>query len=157
MWQEMRFTDMLICSDQDSVRLPCHRAVLAASSEVFDRMLCSSMKEGVEKRLVLPNVPASSLKCFLEFIYTGSMPEESLEDLANIEEMLKLADQYNFSHLAKLCADSLVRLMQPATVSTVLRLLNRYSRLPPVGDRLSEAKVQLKTNPSLLDAVVACL
>ena len=37
--QDMKFTDLVMCAGDDATELHCHRAVLAKSSEVFDRML----------------------------------------------------------------------------------------------------------------------
>ena len=54
---QLRFTDMTMRAGDDGEDIPCHRAVLARSSDVFDRMLSSQMKASAE---LLCAVAASS-------------------------------------------------------------------------------------------------
>ncbi|CAJ1366088.1 unnamed protein product [Effrenium voratum] len=55
LWQDMKFTDMTMRAGDDGRELPCHRAVLARSSAVFDCMLSAKMVEGIEQRIVIRN------------------------------------------------------------------------------------------------------
>ena len=54
------------------------REILAARSEVFDRLLYNGMKESHENQIYFPNISSAGMKIILELIYTGSVKEESL-------------------------------------------------------------------------------
>ncbi len=44
---------------------------MAASSEVFAKMLYGPFVEGSRKEIVIPNIQPKIIKCLLQFIYTG--------------------------------------------------------------------------------------
>ena len=63
------FTDcMVVCQDQD---FPCHRAVLASASPVFERMLNTDMRVGNERRIDVDDVEPCSMKALLKALYIG--------------------------------------------------------------------------------------
>lgn len=157
MWHDMKFTDMVICAGEHGTELACHRAVLAMSSEVFSAMLSSAMKEGTGKRLVINNTSEETLRFFLECIYTGSIAEKAIADLASLQELMALGDQYGLHHLVEECARQLSRSISTDNVSQVLRTLHMYARLPDVKEQLEQAKVNVKHDHGLFDALVASL
>src|SRR5437660_8991681 len=72
-----RYSDIeILCENEE--RLYGCRAILAARSEVFDRLLYNGMKESYENQISFPEIDSSVMEIILEYIYTGSIKEESL-------------------------------------------------------------------------------
>jgi len=69
------------------------RTILAARSEVFNSLLYNGMKESYEKQISFPNINTSGMKIILEYVYTGSVKEESLTK-DNIVEAFHAADYF---------------------------------------------------------------
>jgi hypothetical protein len=72
-----KYSDIeILCGDEE--KLYGCRAILAARSEVFDGLLYNGMKESYEKQISFPEINSSGMKVILEYVYTGSIKEESL-------------------------------------------------------------------------------
>src|SRR5438552_1424107 len=56
---------------KDGTILHGNRAILAARSEVFDRMLFTRMNEVPDKQVSFLKIEASVMKIILEYLYTG--------------------------------------------------------------------------------------
>src|SRR3954451_16690098 len=85
-----KYSDIeILCEDE--VRLYGCRAILAARSEVFDRLLYNGMKESYENQISFPTINSSGMEILLEYVYTGSVKEESLTK-DNIIETFHAAD-----------------------------------------------------------------
>ena len=92
-----KYSDIeILCRDEE--KLHASRAILAARSEVFDRLLYNGMKESYEKQITFPEINTSGMKVILEYVYTGSIKEESLT-LDNIVEAFYAADYFQLSGL----------------------------------------------------------
>jgi hypothetical protein len=52
--------------------------VVAARSDVFNGLLYNGMKESYEKQIVFPEINSTGMEIILEYVYTGSVKEESL-------------------------------------------------------------------------------
>ncbi|CAG8578535.1 uncharacterized protein OCT59_001006 [Rhizophagus irregularis] len=79
-----KYSDVeILCEDKKKL-FGC-RAILAARSEVFDRLLYNGMKETYENQISFPNINSSGMEIILEYIYTGSINEESLTKDNTIE------------------------------------------------------------------------
>src|SRR3954469_11831557 len=85
-----KYSDIeILCTDEE--KLHGCRAILAARSEVFDRLLYNGMKETYERQISFPEIKTSGMKVILEYVYTGSIQEESLT-MNNIVEAFHAAD-----------------------------------------------------------------
>ncbi|CAB5189618.1 unnamed protein product [Rhizophagus irregularis] len=72
-----KYSDIeILC--EDGKKLHCCRAILAARSEVFDRLLYNGMKETYENQISFPKINSAGMEIILEYIYTGSVKGESL-------------------------------------------------------------------------------
>src|SRR4051794_31258835 len=89
----------ILCGDEK--KLYGCRAILAARSEVFDRLLYNGMKESNEKQISFPKINSSEMKIILEYIYIGSIKEESLTK-DNIVEAFYMADYFLLPDLQNL-------------------------------------------------------
>src|SRR5436190_13673873 len=92
-----KYSDIeILCEDEK--KLHGSRAILAARSEVFDRLLYNGMKETYENQISFPKINSSGMEIILEYIYTGSIEEESLNK-DNIVESFCAADFFQFPDL----------------------------------------------------------
>ncbi|CAG8465665.1 17545_t:CDS:2 [Rhizophagus irregularis] len=92
-----KYSDVeIICEDEK--KLHGCRAILAARSEVFDRLLYNGMKESYEKEISFPKINSIGMEMILEYIYTGSIKEESLTK-DNMIEIFYAADYFQLTEL----------------------------------------------------------
>ncbi|GBB90590.1 hypothetical protein RclHR1_01760014 [Rhizophagus clarus] len=92
-----KYSDVeILCEDEK--KLHACRAILAARSEVFDRLLYNGMKESHENQITFPKISSSGMEIILEYIYSGSVKEESLTK-DNTVEAFYAADYFQLSDL----------------------------------------------------------
>src|SRR4051795_4089831 len=92
-----KYSDIeILC--QDEKKLFACRAILAARSEVFDRLLYNGMKESYEKQISFPKINSSGMEIILEYTYTGSVEEGSLTK-DNMVEAFYTADYFQLPGL----------------------------------------------------------
>src|SRR3954451_13409159 len=95
-----KYSDIeILCGDEE--KLHACRAILAARSEVFDRLLYNGMKESYEKQIYFPRINSTGMEIILEYAYTGSIQEESLTK-DNIVEAFYAADYFQLPDLQNL-------------------------------------------------------
>ena len=89
-----KYSDIeILCGDEKKL-LGC-RAILAARSEVFDRLLYN---ESHENQISFPKINTFGMEIILEYTYTGSIKEESLTK-DNIVEAFHAADYFQLTDL----------------------------------------------------------
>src|SRR3954452_19358227 len=92
-----KYSDIeILCEDEE--RLYGCRAILAARSEVFERLLYNGMKESYENQITFPKINSSGMEIILEYTHTGSIKEISLTK-NNIVEAFYVADHFQLSFL----------------------------------------------------------
>src|SRR3954452_4798053 len=92
-----KYSDIeILCGDEEKIHA-C-RAILAARSEVFDRLLYNGMKESYEKQISFPKINSSGMEIILEYAYTGSVKEKSLTK-DNVVEAFYAADYFQLLNL----------------------------------------------------------
>src|ERR1051325_372282 len=92
-----KYSDIeILCGDEKKFH-GC-RAILAARSEVLDRLLYNGMKESYEKQISFPKIKTSGMEIILEYTYTGSIKGESLTK-DNIVEAFHAADYFQLPDL----------------------------------------------------------
>src|SRR6202034_1755585 len=92
-----KYSDIEILCENEEKLYGC-RAILAARSEVFDRLLYNGMKESYENQISFPKINSSGMEIILEYTYTGSIKKESLNK-NNIIEAFHAADYFQLSNL----------------------------------------------------------
>lgn len=98
-----KFSDAcIICCGE---RIPVHRAVLSAASDVFDAAFSSSMCEGIEASYEIKESSPVAVEAMLRYIYTGEIDV----DVNELAALLELAVQYDLSNLVKQTAEALVQ------------------------------------------------
>src|SRR5438046_5083143 len=92
-----KYSDIEILCENEKKLQGC-RAILAARSEVFDRLLYNGMKESYENQITFPEINSAGMEIILEYVYTGSIKEESLTK-DNIVEAYYAADYFQLPNL----------------------------------------------------------
>jgi speckle-type POZ protein len=99
----------------ENVKIPAHKAILAARSPVFDAMFQHNMKEKKMNETVITDVTPAAFKALLRFIYTGHCQVGLLA-----EQLFMAADKYDIEDLKQMCAKELRKKL---TVDNAVRLL----------------------------------
>jgi hypothetical protein len=94
-----KFCDVTLVAE--GTEFGAHRLVLAANSDVFRRMLLTSMKEAGTGRIEL-DMKAKNLEKLLDLLYTGraSLTRATADDLL---ELLHYAHLYALTNIVKVC------------------------------------------------------
>ena len=118
-FKDGKFTDaFIVCQEKELTAVfPCHKAILAGRSQVFEAMFSPNFKEGMENKVEVVDVAADVLEEMLRFIYCGGV--KNLKDgAANI---LVAAEKYALVDLKQMCEESLCVHM---TVENVLDMMD---------------------------------
>ncbi|GET00365.1 hypothetical protein GLOIN_2v1472107 [Rhizophagus clarus] len=119
------------------------RAILAARSEVFDRLLYNGTKERYENKITFSNINSVGLEIVLEYTYTGSIKEGCLTK-DNIVEAFHAADYFKLSGLQDFIMKTFKNTLE-----------NNYNKnySPELLSKLAE-KMSLTENNILLDLLI---
>ncbi|XP_061839235.1 kelch-like protein 7 isoform X2 [Nerophis lumbriciformis] len=82
---------------------PAHKVVLAATSQFFNIMFTSSMKESKSREVELQSAEPEVIELMLEFIYTA----ETSVKRSNAVSLLDVANQYQIEPLKNICEEFL--------------------------------------------------
>ncbi|POG81374.1 BTB/POZ protein, partial [Rhizophagus irregularis DAOM 181602=DAOM 197198] len=95
-----KYSDIeILC--QDGKKIYGIRSILAARCEVLDKLLYNGMKESYERQITFPQIDSNEIKLIIEYLYTGSIDEESFNK-DNIIEAYLAADYFQLTELQKL-------------------------------------------------------
>ncbi|XP_063366992.1 protein roadkill-like [Cydia amplana] len=130
------FTDFQLSTAKGSV--PLHRAILAAHSDVFRRMLSGEWKETNAGCIEIEGVTLETLQNLKRYMYLGTMPEDGLCPLLLIatcyfiddlkaECIIKLAHSFTSENLYDLLEFSYVNNM-PELTFAILRTVRAQPR-----------------------------
>jgi hypothetical protein len=125
-----KYSDIeILC--EDGKKLHGCRVILAARSEIFDRLLYNGMKENYENQISFPKINSAAMEIVLEYIYTGSVKEESLTK-DNAVEAFYAADYFQLSDLQ----DSIVKTVKNTNLAKNYspELLSKVSEKMPLTD-----------------------
>ncbi|XP_008792194.2 BTB/POZ domain-containing protein At1g01640 [Phoenix dactylifera] len=131
--EKLKFLDCLVLALRDGIHtdimvkpgtgapLAAHRALLATKSEIFRTMLGSDeCKAPAEDTISLPELSHDELKCLLEFLYTGSLPQESTDK--HLYSMLVAADKYDIPFLRKVCEHQILDSLDSSNALDILEV-----------------------------------
>eukprot|EP00118_Oscarella_pearsei_P019495 m.207774 g.207774 ORF g.207774 m.207774 type:complete len:383 (+) comp39697_c1_seq21:124-1272(+) len=104
---------------------PAHKAILAARSPVFSAMFGHQMEESRKGKVEIDDIPPGVFKDMLTFIYTGTVPKESLQK--NADDLLAAADKYQLDRLRIMCEETLCLNLNEENATDVLVLADRHS------------------------------
>ncbi|KAK1172950.1 hypothetical protein AOXY_G5658 [Acipenser oxyrinchus oxyrinchus] len=84
-------------------KIPAHRVVLAAASQVFNLMFTSNMLESKAYEVELKDAEPDIIELLVEFAYTARISVNS----NNVQSLLDAANQYQIEPVKKMCVDFL--------------------------------------------------
>ena len=76
------------------------QVVISFSSDVFENMFESDMKEARQRMVVIEDIKAKTIEKLLEFMYTKRLPENAF-----LPELIFAADKYNVRDLVSFPVD----------------------------------------------------
>jgi len=122
LFENSQFADaVLYCGGRE---FQCHKAILAARSQVFQAMFEHDMEEKKNSRVEVKDVEADVMAEMLRFIYTGKTAT-SLDTTA--ADLLAAADKYALDRLKVMCEEALCNGLTVENVSDVLILADLHS------------------------------
>ena len=98
-----KLTDFTIHADNQ--KFTCHKAILAARSSFFERMLTNNTEEeSTDQELTLTDISPDTVGNMLNYIYTNTV--ENIAETAT--DLLPLADKYDLAGLKAMCSEALI-------------------------------------------------
>ena len=132
----------IVCQGKE---FPCHKAILAGRSQVFEAMFSPNFKEGIENKVEVVDVAADVLEKILRFIYRGDIWDLK-EGAADI---LVAAEKYALVGLKEMCEESLGVHMTVGNVLDMVELADlhnatmlRAMALRFIGENAKEVSAQ---------------
>ncbi|CAL1570310.1 unnamed protein product [Knipowitschia caucasica] len=117
--QGLSFDFTINAQDQS---FPCHRCVLAASSDFFRAMFEVDMREREAGSVTLTNQSPGAVRTFLDFAYTG----EAVITDASVDTIFQIASFLQVSALSEACSDFLIGSMDLTNALCLLSLAEAY-------------------------------
>ena len=111
----------LVSGDGDERHV--HKAVLNASSPVFERMFQSNLEECRTGRCVIPDISTATLDILLYFMYYCSVEQLT----KNAREIMPAADKYEMLDLKQACEEALKNTVSLETMGDLLLLADMTS------------------------------
>jgi len=121
LFENSQFADVVLCCGGREFN--CHKAILAARSQVFQAMFEHDMEEKKNSRVEVKDVEADVMAEMLRFIYMGRTT--CLETMA--DSLLAAADKYALDRLKVMCEEALCNGLTVENVSEVLILADLHS------------------------------
>ena len=97
-------------------QFPCHKAILAGRSTVFEAMFTHNMKESLENEVLVEDIGADTCEEMLFFIYSGKV--KNLKE--NAVNLLAAGEKYDLKELKQECEESLYLNLEVDNVIDVL-------------------------------------
>src|SRR3954447_4288335 len=127
-----KYSDVeILCRDEK--KLYGCRAILAARSEVFNGLLYNGMKESYENKISFPDINSIGMEIILEYVYTGSIKEESLTK-DNMIEVFNAADYFQLPGLQDFITNTVRCTLSP-------ELLSRVTEMMPLSENNNHLKL----------------
>ena len=115
------FADFTIKADGQLFK--CHKAILAARSPVFQRMLNIDMRESATNELTLTDVSPDNVKDMLSFIYNDNVEHYG----EKARDLLPVAEKYDLADLKTECSAALIKQIKLETAVELALLADLYN------------------------------
>ncbi|KAL0003472.1 hypothetical protein SO802_017253 [Lithocarpus litseifolius] len=127
--KDQMHTDMELKPGNNGPSIPAHRALLATRSHIFKNMLDSDVCKAPPKDniITLSELNHEELESLLQFLYTGSLPEEIIEK--HVYSLSLAADKYEISYLQKFCERHMLRSLKSSNALDILEISDVCSYL----------------------------
>ncbi|XP_044586121.1 speckle-type POZ protein-like [Cotesia glomerata] len=115
-YKSVELSDVTIIVDK--VKIPAHKLVLAAHSEVFAKMLQSEMKEAKDGEINIKGFDPEIILEMLHYCYKGKT--KASKDTKAALQMLEVADIYQIIKLKDICESTLINNMSTDNVLDII-------------------------------------
>eukprot|EP00930_Biecheleria_cincta_P060891 TRINITY_DN46477_c0_g1_i1.p1 TRINITY_DN46477_c0_g1~~TRINITY_DN46477_c0_g1_i1.p1 ORF type:complete len:316 (-),score=29.64 TRINITY_DN46477_c0_g1_i1:15-962(-) len=149
LWEDRVFCDLTITVATRS--FSAHRAMLAAASPVFRRMLEVPMREKHEHRIEI-DAPPEAVEAVLKYIYTGEEPT-GLESL----DVLPLAHRYELNNLTAACTSMLIWQFSPSNAQAIIQTLRPFKDSEPIKKAWNDMIALAEKDSRLVRPFIDCL
>ncbi|KAH9314455.1 hypothetical protein KI387_023082, partial [Taxus chinensis] len=111
---------------KDGPSIHAHSVVMATKSSVFRNMFETDECKGPHSGSVpFPDMGHDQLRCLLEFLYSGSLSEEKIEQHGHA--LFIAADKYDIPFLSQICEAHISNSIKPSNALKVLELATMCS------------------------------
>ncbi|KAH0561623.1 hypothetical protein KQX54_018140 [Cotesia glomerata] len=117
---EKELSDVIIIVNK--VRIPAHKVVLAAHSEVFEKMLQSEMKKAISNEINIKGLDPEIILEMLHYCYKGET--KASQDTEVALQMLEVTDIYQITKLKDVCERTLMNNMSTESTDNILDILD---------------------------------
>ncbi|KAH0561627.1 hypothetical protein KQX54_018167 [Cotesia glomerata] len=111
----------------DKVKIPAHKVVLAAHSEVFAKMIQSGMKEAIKNEITIKGLSPKIILEMLHYCYKGDI--KSTEDAEVALQMLEVSDIYQIIKLKDICESTLINNMSTENVLDIIDAADNHNKV----------------------------
>jgi len=111
---------IIVCGE---VEIPCHKAVMAARSDILAAMVTGDTLEKEENKVVIEDSTPELMKVLVKHMYDGKIPQ-NISDIAY--DLLYVAVKYQFHVLIKACEEALVENMNDENAISILIMVDRH-------------------------------
>ncbi|XP_071580436.1 speckle-type POZ protein-like isoform X1 [Temnothorax nylanderi] len=122
LFENPEFSDITVLVHGREIQ--AHKAILAAQSHYFSRMLKSEMLEKQTNYVKIEDIDYETVREMLRFIYTGKV--ENPENLGKITDLLVAADKYELTKLKVMCEKILCTRLTVENAAEILILADLY-------------------------------
>jgi speckle-type POZ protein len=111
LFEDKKLTDVnIVCNDET---FNCHKAILAARSEVFSSMFeMSGSTKNKTGEVKVEDIDAKTMKTLLDYIYQNKFPKPD----ADMMDLLFAADKYYLAELVSHCQETILKNITDETV-----------------------------------------
>ena len=102
---------------------PCHRAVLACSSEYFQAMFSCNLKESCKGVVTMNDIEPLILHLLIDYAYTSSITINT----TNAQTLLEISNRLQFTKITQACCDFLKENLDPTNCLGIWQLANTHS------------------------------
>lgn len=115
LYNSKKQTDLTIkCGNRN---FDVHKIILDSRSPAFKPVFGKQLK-----CIEIENINPESMEVFLEFVYTGAIKITS----TNMDDILELAEKYNFQELKKICSFEMITNIEVSTAVKFLIAADKY-------------------------------
>lgn len=107
------WSDIVFYIEQDDIRIPAHRVILAAGSSVFEKIAFGTMCETGEVQI--SDIGADAFKEVIRYLYT----DQSVLTKDNVVELMYAAHKYDLPFLEKMCGEFIIPMLSEDNVCSI--------------------------------------
>ena len=123
LYEKKIHSDVTFLVGSEKVSVKAHKLILAAKSDVMERMLYGNWTESRQSEVSLPKTDPTAFEALLEYIYTGRVVEF---DVSCLPILVKVCDYFDVKSLQKECLKWLYDNVDCTNVCKYLGLSERF-------------------------------